>query len=150
MVKMAKWSSEEFQEVSEFEVSCESPNAICQTFSFALLSSDAVPFCFHFCSLARSRLDCSCSISALAQSFSHVDHLLVRPVPHGPYSISALAKCHTCDEMDQAFPLHFCILQAIKNWTVGRPGNVARVGTLIVQVCSIIEPHLHEKGRSRC
>ena len=27
--------------------------------------------------------------------------------------------------MDQAFPLRFCILQAIKNWTVGRPGNKA-------------------------
>ena len=25
----------------------------------------------------------------------------------------------------QAFPLHVCILQAIKNWTVGRPGNEA-------------------------
>ena len=23
--------------------------------------------------------------------------------------------------------LHFCILQAIKNWTVGRPGNKARL-----------------------
>ena len=29
------------------------------------------------------------------------------------------------DKMDQAFPLHFCILQAIKNWTVGRPRNKA-------------------------
>ena len=27
--------------------------------------------------------------------------------------------------MDQAFPLSFCILQAIKNWTVGRPRNEA-------------------------
>ena len=32
---------------------------------------------------------------------------------------------HSCDKMDQAFPLRFCILQAIKNWTVGRPGNEA-------------------------
>ena len=30
------------------------------------------------------------------------------------------------DAMDQAFLFHFCILQAIKNWTVGRPGNEAR------------------------
>ena len=29
------------------------------------------------------------------------------------------------DKMDQAFPLYFCILQLIKNWTVGRPGNEA-------------------------
>ena len=28
-------------------------------------------------------------------------------------------------KMDQAFPFHFCILQVIKNWTVGRPGNEA-------------------------
>ena len=27
--------------------------------------------------------------------------------------------------MDQSFPLCFCILQAIKNWMVGRPGNEA-------------------------
>ena len=36
---MAKWSSEEFQKVSE--VSCE---YLSDSFSFALLSSDAVPF----------------------------------------------------------------------------------------------------------
>ena len=39
-------------------------------------------------------------------------------------------------KMDQAFPLHFCILQAIKNWTVGRPGNEAKakvqVGIMIM------------------
>ena len=29
--------------------------------------------------------------------------------------------------MEQAFPLCFCILEAIKNWTVGRPGNEARI-----------------------
>ena len=34
---------------------------------------------------------------------------------------------HSTDKMDQAFPLHFCILQAIKNWTVGRPGNKATI-----------------------
>ena len=28
--------------------------------------------------------------------------------------------------MDQAFPLRFCILQAIKNWMVERPGNEDR------------------------
>ena len=31
--------------------------------------------------------------------------------------------CHSRDKWYQAFPLRFCILQAIKNWTVGRPGN---------------------------
>ena len=99
-MKMAKWSSEEFQEVSE--VSCESKRLVClspldspcihcfflnlsDSFSFALLSSDAVSLCFRFRSLARSRLDCSCSISALAQSFPHVDRLVdqyhVAPAP---------------------------------------------------------------------
>ena len=29
-------------------------------------------------------------------------------------------------KMDQASPLHFCILQAFKNWVVGRPGNEAK------------------------
>ena len=28
--------------------------------------------------------------------------------------------------MDQAFPLRFCILQAIKNWMAGMPGNEGR------------------------
>ena len=32
---------------------------------------------------------------------------------------------HSHDKMDQAFPLCFCILQAIKNWTVGRTLNEA-------------------------
>ena len=32
---------------------------------------------------------------------------------------------HSRDKTDQAFPLRFCILKAIKNWTVGRPGNKA-------------------------
>ena len=32
---------------------------------------------------------------------------------------------HSCDKWYQAFPLHFCILQPIKNWMVGRPGNEA-------------------------
>ena len=40
-------------------------------------SSDAVPLCFRFHSLAWSCSDCSCSISAFAQSFSPVDRLLV-------------------------------------------------------------------------
>ena len=32
---------------------------------------------------------------------------------------------HSRDKLYQAFPLRFRILQAIKNWTVGRPGNKA-------------------------
>ena len=32
---------------------------------------------------------------------------------------------HSCDKIYQAFPLRFCILQAIENLTVGRPGNEA-------------------------
>ena len=34
---------------------------------------------------------------------------------------------HSRDKWYQAFPLRFCILQAIKNWTVGRPGNEVMV-----------------------
>ena len=34
--------------------------------------------------------------------------------------------CHSRGEIHQAFPLHFCILQAIKNWIVGRPGDKGR------------------------
>ena len=37
------------------------------------------------------------------------------------------------------FPLHFCILQAIKNQTVGRPGNEATV-----HVCEIETAPAHE------
>ena len=36
---------------------------------------------------------------------------------------------HSHDKCSQAFPLHFCKLQAIRNWTVGRPGKEARDGT---------------------
>ena len=34
--------------------------------------------------------------------------------------------CHSHDTMNQAFPLCFCMLQVIKNWVVGRPGNEAK------------------------
>ena len=37
------------------------------------------------------------------------------------------------DKMDQTFPLYFYILQATKNWTVGRPGNEAIYVTLYLQ-----------------
>ena len=36
-------------------------------------------------------------------------------------------KGHSRHEIDQAFPFCYCILQAIKNWMVGRPGNEARL-----------------------
>ena len=32
---------------------------------------------------------------------------------------------HVCDSFSQAFPFHFCVLQAIKNWRWERPGNEA-------------------------
>ena len=38
-------------------------------------------------------------------------------------------------KMDQAFPLRFCILQAIKNWTVGRSRNETRYGKHCLQKC---------------
>ena len=42
------------------------------------------------------------------------------------------------DKMDQAFPLCFCILQAIKNWIVGRPVNEAinLAYTLVRRTCN--------------
>ena len=49
---------------------------------------------------------------------------------------------HSHDKMDQAFPLHFCILQEIQNWTVGRPGNEA---ILIKYQIS----HIHHSGGFR-
>ena len=38
---------------------------------------------------------------------------------------------HSHDKMDQAFPLRYCILQAIKNWTVGRSWNEARISAIL-------------------
>ena len=35
----------------------------------------------------------------------------------------------------QAFPVHLCILQAIKNWSLRRPGNEAR---LIICMCALV------------
>ena len=43
----------------------------------------------------------------------------------GPLPPSVYLGRHSRDNIYQAFPLCFCILQAIKNWTVGRPGNEA-------------------------
>ena len=93
-MKMAKRSSEEFQEVSV--VSCK---YLSDSFSFALLSYDAMSLCFRLRSLARSRFDCFCSISALGRSFSHVDRLLLPPVPCGPCSVSALACARSFDRL---------------------------------------------------
>ena len=54
-----------------------------------------------------------------------------RPEAHffnrGPLPLSVYLGRQTCDKMDQAFSLNFCILQVIKNWTVGRPGNEAKI-----------------------
>ena len=73
-VKMAKQSSEKFQKVSE--LSCKS---LTQKI-YAVVESLSCPFVSVF---EPSHLDCSRSISALAQSFSHIDRLLVGPVPCG-------------------------------------------------------------------
>ena len=37
----------------------------------------------------------------------------------------------SCDRMAQAILLRFCILQVMKNWMVGRPGNEANIGHLV-------------------
>jgi len=44
-------------------------------------------------------------------------------------------------KMDQAFPLCFCILQAIKNWMMGRPGNEASNSTVQLPVVWFIVIH---------
>ena len=38
----------------------------------------------------------------------------------------------------QAFPLHFCTLQVIKNWMVGRPGKEAKSDNLAIYYACII------------
>ena len=99
VVKTAKWSSEEFPKVSEMSCKYLSDFLLC-----LILSSDAVSLlCFSLHSLTQSRLDCSCSISALTRSFSHVDRLLVGPVPCCPCSTSALAhtRFFDCSWSDQ-------------------------------------------------
>ena len=83
-LKMAKRSSEEFQKVSK--VLCESPlDSPCihlfflnLSDSFSLPYSRSVPL-FPF--LLSSTMDCSCSISALAQAFSHINRLLYHVAP---------------------------------------------------------------------
>ena len=44
--------------------------------------------------------------------------------------------CMVCDVMigRQAFPIRCCILQAIKNWRRGRPGNEAKFSGTILKV----------------
>ena len=61
--------------------------------------------------------------------------LLIRDPSH-----LCLPLMSSCDKMDQAFPLCFCILQAIKNWMGGMPGNKANVtphGGSLPNVCYI-------------
>ena len=41
----------------------------------------------------------------------------------------------SCGKIHQAFLLHFCILQAIKNWRQGRPENEATVSLLPIDLC---------------
>ena len=38
------------------------------------------------------------------------------------------------DEISQGFALHFCILQAIKNWSQGRLGSEAAILLFLTQV----------------
>ena len=48
-----------------------------------------------------------------------------------------LPRRHDVIHMDQAFPLHFayCILQVIKNWTVGRTRNGVTVSYVCTGAC---------------
>jgi len=66
------------------------------------------------------------SVSLLVQNEEHVREM--RPFDQGPLPLSVYLGRHwrhSCDKWYQAFPLRFCILQAIKNWMVGRPGKEA-------------------------
>ena len=55
-----------------------------------------------------------------------------KPVAGSSQATSQPPETDRGDKMDQAFPLCFCILQVIKNWTVGRPGSEVLVITLNV------------------
>ena len=59
-------------------------------------------------------------------------------------SFPPLSTCTSVDmdiihEVSQGFPLHVCILQSIKNWSWGRPGNKTRLGFPL----SFVHPTMH-------
>ena len=62
-------------------------------------------------------------ISLLVRNKKRMCKMHLVPLPPSVY----LGRhwCHSRGKIDQAFPICFCVLQAIKHWTVGRPGNEA-------------------------
>ena len=76
-------------------------------------------YTFHFANIRNSSAwGRNYKISPLVRSFDR------GPLPPSVYL--GWHWCHSHDTWYQTFPLHFCILQVIKNWMVGRPGNEAR------------------------
>ena len=83
------------------------------------------------------------SVLLLVQNEEHVRK--THPFYQGLLPPSVYLRRHrhrSRDKCSQASPLHFCILQVIKNRTVGRPGNEAiwevlikHHGQLTVQLC---------------
>ena len=56
--------------------------------------------------------------------------------------------CHAHDLFSQAFPLRFCILQAIENWRQEWPGNEASVSglrSIFLVMCTTASNKLHHE-----
>ena len=85
-----------------------------------------------FCPYARVSNICQVkSVPILVKNKQRVHEM--RPFDQWPLPPSVYLGRHwrpSRDKSYQAFPLRICILQAIKNWTVGRPGNEASTATL--------------------
>ena len=56
-----------------------------------------------------------------------------------PLSACTLVDMNIIHEVSQGFPLHVCILQSIKRWSWGRPGNKTRLGFPL----SFVHPTMH-------
>ena len=57
----------------------------------------------------------------------HVQDTFFQSGTPPPFVYLGRHQHHSRDKMNQAFPLHFYILQAIKIWMVRRPGNEASI-----------------------
>ena len=67
-----------------------------------------------------------------------------RPLPPSVY----LGR-HSRYKIYQASPLRFCILQAIENWMVGRPGNEARVDLYMYSVWASLRKLFKQAGQKQ-
>ena len=98
----------------------------------------------------KERISCTCSSFWMKEStfFSLWEHLKLnclgqKLLRYGFKLVLSMATIyldkywrhsHVIDKMDQAFPLHCCILQVIKNLTMGRPGGTRLQNSPIVPV----------------